>query len=626
MLTDKIWWGTIAKSLIFLPLAISFVGASVIWKFIYEYRGEGQVQIGLLNAIVQFFGGNPQVWISLPFWNNFFLMAILIWIQTGFAMVILSAALRGIPEETIEAAVIDGAGPFQIFWKIMIPQIWGTIAVVWTTITILVLKVFDIVLTMTNGQWNSQVLANLDVRLDVPRRRRLRPRRDDRDHHHARRAADHDLEHPPGQQRDGRALRWRRLAASRPANPSSATSASTSPCCSSSSIWTIPTLGILVSSLRDKDQIIASGWWNSFSSSTPDRSRPPAGRPPARSRRTARFVIEGNIFGDQPPREISAFGVRVGSSDPIQGGRTPPTSATASTLQLNADGAFVLSSPVAFEGDRGQRVYYALLGAAALHHRELRDGAVFGRHRALLHQLADGDGAGDRHPDHDRGLRGLRARLDALSRRALLIIAVIIGLLVVPLQMSLIPLLQALQRRRRSSSACRSKTYLGIWLAHTGFGLPFAIYLLRSYMAGLPRELMESARIDGASDFEIFIKIVLPLSLPGARLLRHLPVPVGVERSAGGDGFPQDRRDAARADREAQRPARFARRRLGDPHDLGLRHHHRAADRVLLAAALFRARPARRFGERRLIRCPHWQRREAQPETRSRTATGGAAR
>lgn len=161
VLTDKIWWGTIAKSLIFLPLAISFVGASVIWKFVYEYRGEGQVQIGVLNAIVQWFGADPQVWISTPFWNNFFLMIILIWIQTGFAMVILSSALRGIPEETIEAAVIDGANPFQIFWKIMIPQIWGTIIVVWTTITILVLKVFDIVLTMTNGQWNSQVLANL---------------------------------------------------------------------------------------------------------------------------------------------------------------------------------------------------------------------------------------------------------------------------------------------------------------------------------------------------------------------------------------------------------------------------------------------------------------------------------
>lgn len=160
-LTDRIWWGNIAKSLIFMPMAISFVGAAVIWKFIYDYRGADQQQIGLLNAIVVAFGGKPEAWITLPFWNNFFLMAILVWIQTGFAMVILSAALRGIPEETIEAAVIDGANGFQIFFKIMVPQIWGTIAVVWTTITILVLKVFDIVLAMTNGQWQTQVLANL---------------------------------------------------------------------------------------------------------------------------------------------------------------------------------------------------------------------------------------------------------------------------------------------------------------------------------------------------------------------------------------------------------------------------------------------------------------------------------
>lgn len=160
-MTDRIWWGNIAKSLIFMPMAISFVGASVIWKFIYDYRGEGAEQIGLLNAVVQFFGGTAEAWITMPFWNSFFLMAILVWIQTGFAMVILSAALRGIPEETIEAAVIDGATPLQIFFKIMIPQIWGTIAVVWTTITILVLKVFDIVLAMTNGQWDTQVLANM---------------------------------------------------------------------------------------------------------------------------------------------------------------------------------------------------------------------------------------------------------------------------------------------------------------------------------------------------------------------------------------------------------------------------------------------------------------------------------
>ncbi|WP_138464661.1 carbohydrate ABC transporter permease [Poseidonocella sp. HB161398] len=160
-LTDRIKWGNAAKSLIFMPMAISFVGAAVIWKFVYDYRGADQEQIGLLNAIVTGLGGDPVAWITVPFWNNFFLMVILVWIQTGFAMVILSAALRGIPEETVEAAILDGANPFQIFWRIKIPQIWGTIAVVWTTITILVLKIFDIVFAMTNGQWGSQVLANM---------------------------------------------------------------------------------------------------------------------------------------------------------------------------------------------------------------------------------------------------------------------------------------------------------------------------------------------------------------------------------------------------------------------------------------------------------------------------------
>lgn len=161
VLADKVKWGVIAKSFIFLPMAISFVGASVIWKFVYDFRGPDSTQIGVLNAIVVAFGGEPQAWITIPFWNSLFLMIILIWIQSPFAMVILSAALRGIPEETIEAARIDGANEFEIFFKIMVPQIMGTILVVWTTITIVVLKVFDIVLAMTNGQWDTEVLANL---------------------------------------------------------------------------------------------------------------------------------------------------------------------------------------------------------------------------------------------------------------------------------------------------------------------------------------------------------------------------------------------------------------------------------------------------------------------------------
>jgi alpha-glucoside transport system permease protein len=237
-LTDRIGWGNIAKSLIFMPMAISFVGASVIFKLIYDARPVDVAQIGVLNAVwLRFEGGvgsflflrilpaliliafaavvayvawifvkplwekghdrsawllplrglvaaggawlvflsirsvfslftadfpfgEPQQWLTVPFWNNFFLMVVLIWIQTGFAMVILSAALRGIPEETVEAAIVDGANPLQIFFKIKVPQIMPTIVVVWTTITLVVLKVFDIVFAMTNGQWETQVLAN----------------------------------------------------------------------------------------------------------------------------------------------------------------------------------------------------------------------------------------------------------------------------------------------------------------------------------------------------------------------------------------------------------------------------------------------------------------------------------
>ena len=160
-LSDRVRWGNIAKSMIFMPMAISFVGAAVIWKLVYDTRPVDQEQIGVLNALYLFFGGEePVTWLTQIPWNSFFLMAVLIWIQTGFAMVILSAALRGIPEETIEAAIVDGANPFQVFFKIKVPQIKSTIVVVWTTITIVVLKVFDIVFAMTNGQWETQVLAN----------------------------------------------------------------------------------------------------------------------------------------------------------------------------------------------------------------------------------------------------------------------------------------------------------------------------------------------------------------------------------------------------------------------------------------------------------------------------------
>ena len=160
-LADRVWWGTIAKSIIFMPMAISFVGAGVIWKFIYDYRGPGDEQIGLLNAITVAFGFEPQAWLTIPLWNNLFLMAIMVWIQTGLALVIFSAALRSIPNETLDAARIDGASELKIFWSIIIPYLQQTILVIWTIITILVLKVFDIIYAMTNGQWQTEVLANL---------------------------------------------------------------------------------------------------------------------------------------------------------------------------------------------------------------------------------------------------------------------------------------------------------------------------------------------------------------------------------------------------------------------------------------------------------------------------------
>ncbi|MCA9902772.1 MAG: sugar ABC transporter permease [Anaerolineae bacterium] len=160
-LADSVRWGTLAKSLIFMPMAISFVGASVIWKFVYDYRGPNQPQIGILNALVVALGGEPQAWITLPFWNNLFLIVVLVWMQTGFAVVMFSAAMRGVPAELIESARIDGASEIQVFTRIILPQIWGTILVVWTTFTVDVLKVFDIVLAMTNGQWDTNVLANM---------------------------------------------------------------------------------------------------------------------------------------------------------------------------------------------------------------------------------------------------------------------------------------------------------------------------------------------------------------------------------------------------------------------------------------------------------------------------------
>jgi len=162
VLADKLTarWENAAKSLIFLPMAISFVGASTIWGFIYAWRAEGQPQIGILNAIWTRLGGEPIAWLNQEAYNDFLLMAIMIWLQAGFAMVLLSAAIKNVPEDTIEAARIDGATEIQIFWRVVVPQIRSSIVVVGTTILILVLKVFDIILVTTGGDFGTDVVAN----------------------------------------------------------------------------------------------------------------------------------------------------------------------------------------------------------------------------------------------------------------------------------------------------------------------------------------------------------------------------------------------------------------------------------------------------------------------------------
>jgi alpha-glucoside transport system permease protein len=160
VLADRSKFENLAKALIFMPMAISFVGAGVIWRFIYYYAPPGEPQIGLLNAIVTGLGGQPQAWTSLvqP-WNNFFLVVIMIWLQTGFAMVIFASAIKGIPSDILEASRVDGATEWQVFFQIMIPAIMSTIITVTTTIVIFSLKIFDVVIVMTGGQYGTHVIA-----------------------------------------------------------------------------------------------------------------------------------------------------------------------------------------------------------------------------------------------------------------------------------------------------------------------------------------------------------------------------------------------------------------------------------------------------------------------------------
>jgi alpha-glucoside transport system permease protein len=160
VIVDNTRFEYLAKSLVFLPMAISFVGAGIIWKFVYAYRPPSAEQIGVLNRIVVAFGGEPKQWLLDPPMNTLFLIIVLVWIQAGFATVVLSAAIKGIPADIVEAARLDGASPMQMFFRVTLPTIRPAVIVVLVTQCIGTLKLFDIVRTMTGGQFETSVIAN----------------------------------------------------------------------------------------------------------------------------------------------------------------------------------------------------------------------------------------------------------------------------------------------------------------------------------------------------------------------------------------------------------------------------------------------------------------------------------
>jgi len=160
VLVDRTRGEKLAKALVFLPMAISMVGASIIWKFMYEYRDAARPQIGLLNQILVWVGLDPYQFIITEPWNTFFLIFVMIWIQAGFAMTVLSAAIKSVPDDIVEAAQIDGATGFKLFRKVTVPTIRPAVVVVLTTIAMGSLKAFDIVRTMTGGNFGTSVVAN----------------------------------------------------------------------------------------------------------------------------------------------------------------------------------------------------------------------------------------------------------------------------------------------------------------------------------------------------------------------------------------------------------------------------------------------------------------------------------
>ena len=419
-LFDRVRRESLAKTIVFLPLAISLVGASVIWQFVYAWQPEGQTQIGLLNAIVVGLGGEPIPWLTSNPLNIFCEIVILVWLQTGFAMVVFSASIKGVSGEVLEAARLDGANERQLFVRVIVPMIRGSIITVSTTIAIVTLKIFDIVYVTNGGRFGDDVVANqmflqLFQFFDDGRRRRARDRA-----LHRRPARD---VHQPAQLQTTRGGRM--TAPAQPIERPSGTRAAWRPAFIRSVplrlsvlvicfLWTVPTLGLLVTSVRDPALITTSGWWTSLL-----------------------HPFEANQW------TLSNY---------------------QTVLASDGMGNAFINSLIVTIPSVAIPITIAAFAAYAF---------------AWI-------------PFRGRGI----------------LFTIVVALLVVPIQMSLIPILQIYAAGNLYGS------FLGIWLAHTGFGLPLAIFLLYNFMSQLPRDLFESAAIDGASALQTFIRLVLPLSIP----------------------------------------------------------------------------------------------------------------
>lgn len=268
-------------------------------------------------------------------------------------------------------------------------------------------------------------------------------------------------------------------------------------------LWTIPTLGLLVSSFRDRDQIITSGWWRAaFSATASTFVR--AGTAADQIREGNLFVISGNVL--PPEAELKSWGVTSKAPGVYQPGETADLK-NGQRLTVLENGDYRLTSPTAFTEGRGMRIFITTLAPPRLTTENYaRVITAEGIGRAFLNTMTVTIPA-TIIPILIAAFAAYALAWMRFPGRALLV-AVIVGLLVVPLQLALIPLLKL------HNQIGLDQSYLGIWLAHTGFGLPLAIYLLRNYMVGLPREIIESARVDGATEFQIFRRIVLPLSFP----------------------------------------------------------------------------------------------------------------